>query len=210
MSRLARASKDWHPWRETCARCGTVRADWDGIEDPSPSHDRLFWGLHGTRSAAERHRLTPRMEQGQRKKARRGERHCGLPSGYGRDAAGGMAFAPDAPVPHVVPLMWRQGEELGTRHALGRSLAHQGLARGVRRRAGPAQGTLAWRGPKRTTVHALLSNPLYAGAYAEGRRQVDGRRKRPGRPRSGRGERAPHASPVWRKDAVPASSTWAQ
>ena len=42
MSRLARSSKDWHQLLETCALCGTLLADLDGIYDPSHSNDRLL------------------------------------------------------------------------------------------------------------------------------------------------------------------------
>ena len=95
-------------------------------------------------------------------------------------------------------------------HALVRSLAQQGIELGVRQREGPATGTVEWRCPTRTTVQALLRNPIYAGAYAYGRRQVDGRRKQPGRPSSGRVDRTPHEDHMWRKDAVPASIPWEQ
>jgi hypothetical protein len=32
----------------------------------------------------------------------------------------------------------------------------------------------------------MLKHPMYAGAYAYGRRQVDARKKQPGRPSTGR------------------------
>jgi hypothetical protein len=154
-------------------------------------------------SEAELHLIKQRMEQGKRNKARRGELRFGLPIGYVRDAAGVIAFDPDEQVHHVVHLMFCKFEELGTLHALVRYLAHQGIELGVRLREGPAKGTLEWRCPKRTTLQALLRNPIYAGAYAYGRRQVDGRRKRPGRPSSGRVERAPHAYHVCSKTLFP-------
>lgn len=113
-------------------------------------------------------------------------------------------------MPQVVRLIFRTFDERGTRHALVRSLAQQGIELGVRLREGPAKGTLEWRCPKRTTLQALLSNPISAGAYAYGRRQVDGRRKQPGRPSSGRVDRTPHTYHGLLKDAVPASITWEQ
>ena len=192
MSRLARSSKDWHQLLETCALFGTLIADLDGIYDPSQYNDRLLLGLKGTMSEAELHLIKQRMEQGKLQKARRGELCFGLPIGYVRDASGAIAFDPDAQVPHVVRLIFRKFDELGTLHALVRYLAQQGIELGVRLREGPAKGTLEWRCPKRTTLQALLRNPIYAGAYAYGRRQVDGRRKQPGHPSSGRVDRTPH------------------
>src|SRR5262249_18394577 len=166
--------------------------------------------LKGTMSEAELHLIKQRMEQGKLQKARRGELRFGLPIGYVRDAAGAIAFDPDAQVQHVVHLVFRKFDALGTLHALVRYLAQQGIELGVRLREGPAKGTLEWRGPKRTTLQALLRNPIYAGAYAYGRRQVDGRRKQPGRPSSGRVDRPPDTYHVLLKDAVPAYITWEQ
>jgi DNA invertase Pin-like site-specific DNA recombinase len=210
MSRLARSSKDWHQLLETCALFGTLIADLDGIYDPNQYNDRLLLGLKGTMSEAELHLIKQRMEQGKLQKARRGELRFGLPIGYVRDASGAIALDPDAQVQHVVRLIFRKFDELGTLHALVRYLAQQGVELGVRLREGPAKGTLEWRCPKRTTLQALLRNPIYAGAYAYGRRQVDGRRKQPGRPSSGRVDRTPHTYHVLLKDAVPAYITWEQ
>ena len=166
MSRLARSSKDWHQLLETCVLFGTLIADLDGIYDPNQYNDRLLLGLKGTMGEAELHLIKQRMEQGKLQKARRGELRFGLPIGYVRDASGAIALDPDAQVQHVVRLIFRKFDELGTLHALVRYLAQQGVELGVRLREGPAKGTLAWRCPKRTTLQALLRNPIYAGAYA--------------------------------------------
>jgi DNA invertase Pin-like site-specific DNA recombinase len=64
MSRLARSSKDWHQLLESCALCGTLIADLDGIYEPSQYNDRLLLGLKGTMSEAELHLLKQRMYQG--------------------------------------------------------------------------------------------------------------------------------------------------
>lgn len=66
----------------------------------------------------------------------------------------------------------------------------------------------AWYGGR--DVACGPRTPISAGAYASGRRQVEGRRTQPGRPRSGWGERTPHADHVWRKAAVPAALSWEQ
>ena len=111
-------------------------------------------------SEAELPLLKPRMDQGKLHKARRGERRLGLPIGSVRDPSGDIAFDPDAQVQQVVRLIFRKFDELGTLHALVRYLAQQGIELGVRLREGPAKGTLEWRCPKRTTVQALLRNPI--------------------------------------------------
>src|SRR5712691_5210018 len=210
MSRLARSSKDWHQLLETCALFGTLLADLDGIYDPSHYNDRLLLGLKGTMSEAELHLIKQRMDQGKLNKARRGELRFALPIGYVWNHAGEIAFDPDEQVQHVVRLIFRKFDDLGTLHALVRYLVQQGIALGVRQREGPTKGILEWRCPKRTTLQALLRNPLYAGAYAYGRRQIDGRKKQPGRPSSGRVERPPAGYHVLLKEHVPAYISWEQ
>ena len=49
-----------------------------------------------------------------------------------------------------------------------------------------AKGEIEWRRPNRETLQIMLHNPVYAGYYAYGRRQVEPRRKVPGRPSTGR------------------------
>jgi DNA invertase Pin-like site-specific DNA recombinase len=210
MSRLARSSKDWHQLLEICALFGTLIADLDGIYDPSQYNDRLLLGLKGTMSEAELHLLKQRMYQGTLQKARRGALRFALPIGYVYNPAGEVVYDPDAQVQHVVRLIFRKFDELGTLHALLRYLRQHNITVGVRLREGPAKGTLEWRRPNRMTLQNLLKHPLYAGAYAYGRRQVDARKKHPGRPSTGRVTRPRQAYHVLLKDRLPAYITWAQ
>jgi hypothetical protein len=59
------------------------------------------------------------------------------------------------------------------------------------------------------TLQNLLKHPIYAGAYAYGRRQVDPRRQQAGRPSSGRVVAEPSDWFVLIKDVLPAYITWA-
>lgn len=210
MSRLARSSKDWHQLLEICALFGTLIADLDGIYDPSQYNDRLLLGLKGTMSEAELHILKQRMYQGTLQKARRGALSFALPIGYVHNASGEVVYDPDAQVQHVVRLIFRKFDELGTLHALLRYLVQHDIQLGVRLREGPAKGTLAWRRPNRMTLQNMLKHPLYAGAYAYGRRQVDPRKKQPGRPSTGRVTRPRPAYHALLKEPVPAYITWVQ
>ena len=56
----------------------------------------------------------------------------------------------------------------------------------MRVREGEGKGKLQWRKPNRMTLQNMLKNPIYAGVYAYGKRQVDPRKKRPGKPSTGR------------------------
>jgi Recombinase len=118
--------------------------------------------------------------------ARRGALRFALPMGSVYNLAGEVVYDPDEQVQHVVRLIVRKFAEWGTLHALLRYLRQHTSTVGVRLREGPAKGTLEWRRPHRMTWQNLLKHPLYAGAYASGRRQVEARKKHPGRPRTGR------------------------
>ena len=210
MSRLARSSKDWHQLLEICALFGTLIADVDGVYDPGQYNDRLLLGLKGTMSEAELHILKQRMEQGRLSKARRGELAVPVPSGYLRRPAGEVVLDPDAQVRQVVGLIFRKFAEMGTLNAVLRYLVKHHIQLGIRVREGPGKGELAWRRPNRMTLQNLLKNPLYAGAYAYGRRQVDPRTKQPGRPATGRRVRQPDEWYVLLKDRCPAYLSWEQ
>jgi DNA invertase Pin-like site-specific DNA recombinase len=210
MSRLARSSKDWHQLLEICALFGTLIADLDGSYDPSQYNDRLLLGLKGTMSEAELHLLKQRMYQGILQKARRGALSFALPIGYVHNASGEVVYDPDEQVQHVVRLIFRKFDELGTLHALLRYLVQHDIQLGVRVREGPAKGILEWRRSNRMTLQNMLKHPMYAGAYTYGRRQVDARKKQPGRPSTGRVTRPRPAYHVLLKDHVPAYITWAQ
>jgi DNA invertase Pin-like site-specific DNA recombinase len=210
MSRLARSSKDWHQLLEICALFSTLISDLDGVYNPANYNDRLLLGLKGTMSEAELHVLKQRMHGGKLSKARRGELAFLVPTGYVRRPSGEVVFDPDEEVQQVVALVFRKFEELGTLNALLRYLVRNRVKLGVRAREGEAKGELEWRVPNRMTLQNMLKNPVYAGAYAYGRRRVDPRRKKPGRPGTGYVTR-PTPSEEWHvliKDRLPAYISW--
>src|SRR5829696_6068120 len=139
---------------------------------------------------AELHLLKQRMLAGKQAKARRGELAIGLPTGYVRRASGEAALDPDEQVQTVVRLVFAKFAELGTLHGVLRWLVDHDVELGMRLRAGPDKGELVWRRPNRMTLQNILHSPAYAGIYAYGRRRVDPRRQRPGRPSTGRVVRA--------------------
>jgi len=210
MSRLARSCADWYPLLELCALFGTLIADSDGVYDPAQYNDRLLLGLKGTMSEAELHILQQRLRQGRLNKARRGALAVPLPVGYLRRPSGETALDPDEQVQAVVRLIFRQFEELGTLNAVLRYLVRHQIQLGVRLREGPNRGDLVWRRPNRQTLQNLLHNPLYAGAYAYGRRQIDPRRKQPGRRATGRVVQPEDCWFVLIRDQCPAYIRWDQ
>ena len=210
MSRLARCSKDWHQLLEICALFGTLIADVDGMYDPSQYNDRLLLGLKGTMSEAELHILKQRMVQGKRNKAKRGELGFGVPIGYVRRPSGEICFDPDEQSQQVVKLIFRKFEELGTLNAVLRYLVKRQIQIGVRAASGLSKGDLEWRRPNRQTLQNLLKNPSYAGAYAYGRKQIDPRQKKVGRPNTGLVVRPAEEWLVLIKDHHAAYISWEQ
>ena len=190
------------------------------LESSEPGHtefvicnrtiDRLLLGLKGTMSEAELHILKQRLHQGKVNKARRGELTFPVPLGYVRRPSGEVVFDPDEEVQQVVCLIFKKFEELTTLNALLRYLVQNGVKLGVRVYEREGRGELQWRRPTRTTLQSMLKNPIYAGAYAYGRRRVDPRKKKPGRPGTGIVTR-PTPSEEWHtliKDRLPAYISW--
>lgn len=209
MSRLARSNKDWHQLLELCARFGTLIADLDGLYDPARYNDRLLLGLKGTMSEAELHLLRQRLLNGKLHKARRGELRVPVPTGYLLQPSGEVILDPDEEVQLAVRTVFDEFDRIGTIHGVLRALKREGVRIGVRRRTRPNLGKLEWRRPQRGMVFNILRNPVYAGAYAYGRRQVDPRRQKPGRPATGRTSLLPPQQwQVCLRDHLPAYISW--
>jgi len=186
MSRLARTGKDWHQLLELCSLSGVLLADPDAVYDPGYYNDRLLLGLKGTMSEAELYLIRQRMLSAKLAKAERGELAIPLPIGYVRRPSGEVVFDPDEQAQHVVRLVFSTFSRLGTLNAVLRYLVDNEVQLPVRVHSGPSKGELEWHRPTRETLQNMMHNPVYAGCYAYGRRQVDPRRKLPGRPSTGR------------------------
>jgi DNA invertase Pin-like site-specific DNA recombinase len=208
MSRLARSCKDWHALLELCAIYRTLLGDADGLYDPSQYNDRLLLGLKGTMSEAELHILKSRLQQGMWNKAQRGEVLNHAPIGYVRTIAGDFVIDPDEQVQAVVRLIFAQFRRRGSVSGLLRWLVRHEVKLPVRPHFGENRGDLQWRRPNRVTLLNLLHHPIYAGAYRWGHREVDPRKKVPGRPTSGRTFNAHDACRVLIRDRFPAYVTW--
>ena len=199
MSRLARSCKDWHALLELCAIYRTLLADADGLYDPSHYNDRLLLGLKGTMSEAELHILKSRLQQGMWNKAQRGEVLNHAPIGYVRTLAGDFVIDPDEQVQAVVRLIFAQFARRGSVNGLLRWLVRHDVKLPIRPHFGANRGELEWRRPNRVTLLNLLHHPIYAGAYRWGHREVDPRKKVPGKP--------DHRSHVQRARRVPSADS---
>jgi hypothetical protein len=156
-------------------------------------------------SEAELHVLKTRMLEGRRAKARRGELFFNLPRGYVRSRAGEIVFDSDEQVQATVRLVFDTFERRRTINGVLAHLVAHDIQLPHRVRSGAAKGELEWHAPNRFTLSEMLQSPLYAGAYAYGRRGVDPRRPTP--PCSGPGQKAGDPA-VLIKNRWPAYISW--
>ncbi len=208
MSRIARNNKDWHNLLEMCAIFGTLLADEDGAYDPRDSNDRLLLGLKGTISEFELVTMRNRLERGRLHKAQRGELFFRAPIGYIKLSSERLEMDPDEQVRDVVRLIFDKYDELGTARGVFYYLIQNNIRIGLRPHHGPDRGTLQWRRPVQRTIFQILRHPIYAGAYAYGRRPLR-------RIRTAAGERTAVGNwvpmdqwKVLKLDCLPAYITW--
>lgn len=180
-SRLARNGRDWHTLIEFCGLVGTLIADEDGIYDPRHPNDRLLLGMKGTMSELELSMFRQRSQEALKQKARRGALVLGVAAGYVKVGRDRVEKNPDKRVQEALQLVFIKFAELQSARQVHIWLREEGIELPVKSRHGEAHGVV-WRLPAYNIVHNILTNPIYAGAYAFGRTKsrvsVEGGRKR--------------------------------
>jgi hypothetical protein len=161
-------------------------------------------------SEAELHILRSRMEQGRRNKAARGELYNQMPIGYILQDDGQVTLDPDRQVQDTIRLVFDLFERLGSGRGVLRHLRERQIPLPFRPHYGPTRGQLRWRPATPATLYGILRHPQYARAYTYGRRQVDPRRRRPGRPGTGRVVMPMDRWHVLLRDHLPAYIAWDQ
>ena len=179
VSRLARDNSAWYGLLDVCALTGTLIADSDRIYDPADYSDRLTLGLKGTIAEAEHHLIKSRLIAGLRHKAAKGELRIKLAPGYDYGPDGKVVMSADEAVREAVANVFHRFFELCSVRQVVLSLREDGLL--LPRRRG--QGQIEWVAATYTAVHDMLTNPIYAGVYAFGRRQSKRRVGEDGRAR---------------------------
>lgn len=166
-SRLARNGREWHTLIEFCGLVGCLLADENTVYDPRLPTDRMLLGMHGAMSELEASNIRKRSEEGARRKAERGELFLFVAAGYRRVGKDGIEMDPDLRVREALSLVFRKFRELQSVRQLHLWLRQEGIELPS---ALPGHERLRWSLPGYTRVHSILTNPVYAGAYAFGRR----------------------------------------
>jgi len=167
VSRIARNNAEWYRLLDFCGVTDTLIGDEDGLYHPGLYNDRLLLGLKGTMSEAELHLIRARLLGGIRNKAQRGELRRALPIGlvWG-EADGEVRFDPDEAVTHAVRTVFEKFTETGSVRQVWVWFRSQKLLFPSRPHM---QAPLRWIPPTYHALHAVLTNPVYAGAYRYGR-----------------------------------------
>src|SRR5271168_1856793 len=167
-SRLARNGRDWHTLLEFCGLVDTLIIDEDGIYDSRHPNDRLLLGMKGTMSEMELSLFRQRSLEALKQKARRGELFLTVAVGFLKVRHDRIEKDPDRRVQEAIRLVFTKFAELQTVRQVHLWMRQERVPL-------PAVGygaegrTVTWKLPVYNTLHHLLTNPIYAGAYAFGR-----------------------------------------
>ena len=167
-SRLARNGRDWHTLLEFCGLVGCLLADEDGVYDPRLPNDRLLLGMKGTMSEMELSILRQRSLEALRQKARRGELFLTVAIGYVKVRRDRIAKDPDRRVQEAIGLVFRKFAEFQSIRQVHLWLRQEGVLTPALETDGGGR-RVVWKPPVYNTVRAILTNPIYGGAYAFGR-----------------------------------------
>ena len=167
-SRLARNGRDWHTLIEFCGLVGTILVDEDGTYDPRHPNDRMVLGMKGTMSELELSLIRQRSQEALKQKARRGALFLNVAAGYVKTGHDRIEKDPDQRVQDALRLVFTKFGDLQSIRQVYVWFKEEGVDLPIKSGAEEARG-LVWKLPIYNAVRNILTNPVYAGAYAFGR-----------------------------------------
>ncbi len=176
VSRVSRRSSAWHGLIEICAWQDTLIIEEENIYDPNLSDDRFHLGIRGLMGENELSTLRKRMHKSIIEKARRGELRFHPPTGLLWEKET-FCLDPDEQVQGAIRLFFHQFQRLGNASAVTRYFDDHKILFPTRHFGGVRRGELEWKPLSYQRAIRVLHNPLYAGAYAFGRRAFSRKRK---------------------------------
>ena len=165
-SRLSRNGREWHTLLDFCAIVGCLVGDRDRLYDPALIDDRMYLGLKGQFNEMELALFRQRSLESRMAMAQRGELWTTLPAGYDKVERHRIEMTADQRQRDAIHLVFRKFRELGSIRQVFFWFQRHSVELPART---PGQG-LVWRVPVSSRrVAQILTNPIYAGAYAYGR-----------------------------------------
>jgi hypothetical protein len=159
----------------------TLIIDEEGIYDPRQPNDRLLLGMKGTMSEMELSIFRQRSFEARKQKAMRGELFTIVAVGYAKTDHDRIEKDPDRRVQDAIALVFRKFAELQSVRQVILWIGEENiLLPFVVHKLG--NRSVEWKAPVYHTIHHILTNPVYGGAYAFGRRtasvKIENGRKR--------------------------------
>lgn len=167
-SRLARNGRDWHTLLEFCSVVDTLIIDAQSIYDPKQTDDRALLGLKGTFSEMELSAFRSRAQAAIKQKAARGQLLRKVAIGYVRGVDDRIDKDPDERIREAIEVVFRKFRQLGSVRQVTLWMRHEQIELPVSNYA-TGRRQVVWKQVSYDMLHRILTNPIFAGAYAYGR-----------------------------------------